>query len=198
MISLMRSTPLRVLTLLLLTASTAAAQEGGEPVNILAPKAGLMIWTLVIFGLLFFVLRRYAFPPITAAVEAREKALSDAIEGAKRDRDEAARLLAEQRQQIEAARNEAQRFIADGRAAGEKIRADMVEQTRHQQQELIDRARRDIEGERDRAIAELRREAVELAIAGASKVIEKNLDDQSNRRLVEGFLASIGTGKVKS
>jgi len=194
----MRSTLLRALTLLAISASSAAAQEGGERVNILAPKAGLMIWTLIIFGLLFFVLRRYAFPPITAAVEAREQALNDAIEGAKRDRDEAARILAEQRAQIEAARTEAQRFIADGRAAGEKIRADMIEQTRQQQQELIDRARRDIEGERDRAIAELRREAVELAIAGAGKVIEKNLDDQSNRRLVEGFLASLATNSVKS
>jgi F-type H+-transporting ATPase subunit b len=194
----MRSTLFRALTLLAITASSAAAQEAGERVNILAPKAGLMIWTLLIFALLYFVLRRYAFPAITAAVEAREKALNDAIEGAKRDRDAAALLLTEQRAQIEAARTEAQRFIADGRAAGEKIRLDMIEQTRQQQQELIDRARRDIEGERDRAIAELRREAVELAIAGAGKVIEKNLDDQSNRRLVEGFLASIGSGKVRS
>jgi F-type H+-transporting ATPase subunit b len=194
----MRSTLFRALTLLAITASSAAAQEAGERVNILAPKAGLMIWTLLIFALLYFVLRRYAFPAITAAVEAREKALNDAIEGAKRDRDAAALLLTEQRAQIEAARTEAQRFIADGRAAGEKIRLDMIEQTRQQQQELIDRARRDIEGERDRAIAELRREAVELAIAGAGKVIEKNLDDQSNRRLVEGFLASVGSGKVRS
>jgi len=194
----MRSTLLRALTLLATTASAAAAQEGGERVNILAPKAGLMIWTLVIFGLLFFVLRRYAFPAITGAVEAREKALADAIEGAKRDREEAARLLAEQQRQIEAARNEAQHFIAEGRAAGDKIRADMLEQTRQQQQELLDRARRDIEGERDRAIAQLRREAVDLAIAGAGKVIEKNLDDQSNRRLVESFLASVSSSKARS
>ena len=187
------------LMLLPLLAGRAAAQEaehGGG--GFLSPRGGLMIWTLIIFAVLYWILRRYAFPAITAAVEAREKALEEAIEGARRDREEAARLLAEQRQQIEAARNEAQRFIADGRAAGEKIRADMVEQTRQQQQELIDRARRDIEGEKERAVADLRREAVELAIAGAGKVIEKNLDDQSNRRLVEGFLASIGTGKVKS
>ena len=193
----MRRTLLRALTLLATAASTAGAQE--EPKGgILTPHGGLMVWTLVIFGLLYFVLRQYAFPAITAAVEAREKALEDAIEGARRDRAEAAALLEEQRRQIEAARTEAQRFIADGRAAGEKIRADMVEQTREQQQELIERARRDIAGEKERAIAELRREAVELAIAGAGKVIEKNLDDQANRRLVEGFLASIGSGKVKS
>ncbi|HWJ24774.1 MAG TPA: F0F1 ATP synthase subunit B [Gemmatimonadaceae bacterium] len=192
----MRMTLLRALILLSTTASTAAAQEAKG--GILSPRGGLMVWTLLIFGLLYFVLRRYAFPPIMAAVEAREKALEAAIEGAKRDREEAARLLAEQRQQIEAARADAQRFIVEGRAAGEKIRADMLEQTRQQQQELLERARRDIGAEKERAIADLRREAVDLAIAGAGKVIEKNLDEQSNRRLVESFLASLATNSVKS
>ena len=67
----------------------------------------------------------------------------------------------------------------------------MLEETRAQQQELLERARRDIEGEKNRAIAELRREAVDLALVGASKVIERNLDDAGNRRLVEQFLSSI-------
>lgn len=187
----MRMTLLRALTLLLSAASTAAAQEAEERVNILAPKAGLMIWTLVIFGILFLILKRFVFPPLTAAVEARERALEDAIEGAKRDREEAARILAEHRRQIEAARSEAQRYIAEGRATGEKMRNDLLEQARQQQQDLVERARRDIESEKERAIADLRREAVDLAIAGASRVIEKNLDDQANRRLVEGFLATL-------
>lgn len=193
----MYKTLLGALTLLTTGASTAAAEEAAKG-GILTPRGGLMVWTLLIFAGLYFILRRYAFPPIVAAVEAREKALEAAIEGAKRDRDEAARLLAEQRQQIEAARADAQRFIVEGRAAGEKIRADMLAQTHQQQQELLERARRDIEAEKERAIADLRREAVDLAIAGAGKVIEKNLDDQSNRRLVEGFLASLATNSVKS
>jgi F-type H+-transporting ATPase subunit b len=71
------------------------------------------------------------------------------------------------------------------------MRADLLEQTHLQQAELLERARRDIDAERDRAIADLRREAVDLALAGASKVIERNLDDAGNRRLVEQFLASI-------
>lgn len=62
---------------------------------------------------------------------------------------------------------------------------------------MLDRARREIEAEKDNAIAELRREAIDLAIAGASKVIEKNLDDQSNRKIVESFLASIPIGAAK-
>jgi len=119
---------------------------------------------------------------------------SDSIAAAKADRDEAARLLAEHRAAIESARGEAQKMIAEGRAVGEKMRSDMIEETRAQQQDMLERARREIEGEKNRAIAELRREAVDLAIAGASKVIEANLDDASNRNIVEKFLSSIPTG----
>ena len=67
----------------------------------------------------------------------------------------------------------------------------MLEETRKQQQELLERARRDIDAERAAAIADLRREAVGLAIAAAGKVIEKNLDDAQNKKLVEGYLAGL-------
>ena len=185
---------LRPLALLLLSATPLAAQEeGGGKVNLLDPHSGLMIWTLIIFLVLLVILSRFAFKPLIAAVAAREQSLQDALEGATRDREEAALLLAEQRRQLEAARGEAQRFIADARATAEKMRADLLEQTRMQQQELLERARRDIEGEKDKAIAALRREAVDLAIAGAGKVIERNLDDAGNRQLVESFLASLST-----
>src|SRR5215211_7413291 len=176
--------------LLLLIQEGEAAAEGAKE-GLLTPHGGLMFWTLLIFLAVWFILAKFAFKPITAAVEAREKALEDAIAGAKTDREEAAKILAEHRRQIEAARGDAQKMIAEGRAIGDKLRAEMIEETRAQQQEMLERARREIEGEKVRAIAELRREAVDLAIAGASKVIEKNLDDDSNRRIVESFLASI-------
>jgi len=192
--ALLRALPL--LAASLLAATPAFAQEGEERVNLLEPHAGLMFWTLLIFIVLLVVLSRFAFKPLTAAVAARERALEEAISGAKRDREEAAKLMEEQRRQLAEARNEAQRYIAEGRAMGEKMRADMLEETRLQQQELLDRARRDIDAEKERAIAELRREAVDLAIAGASKVIERNLDDQANRALVEAFLSSLSTAKA--
>ncbi|HEU5186406.1 MAG TPA: F0F1 ATP synthase subunit B [Gemmatimonadaceae bacterium] len=190
----------RLLSILALTfaALPAAAQEAAheEPKRgLLDPHAGLMFWTLLIFVALWLLLRKFAFPAIFAAVEAREKALEDAIAGAKRDREEAAKLLEEHRRQIDAARADAQRLIADGAKAGEKIRAEMVEAARLQQQEILDRARQEIGAERDRAIAELRREAVELAIRGASKVIEQNLDDEANRKIVEDFLTDLQKAK---
>ncbi|HEY0929403.1 MAG TPA: F0F1 ATP synthase subunit B [Gemmatimonas sp.] len=176
----------------LLIATPALANEAqGGAVNLLEPKAGLMFWTLVIFALLFVVLAKFAFKPLFAAVEAREKALEDAIEGAKRDRAAAEASLAQQRAELEKARNEAQSIIADSRATAEKMRADLLAQTKQQQEEMIEQARRAIESEKANAIADLRREAVDLAIAGASRVIEQNLDSAGNRKIVESFLASL-------
>ena len=174
----------------------AAAEH--ETYSVTDIRLNLMFWTAVTFIAAFLVLRKYAFPPMFKAVEAREKALEEAIEGAKRDRDAAAALLAEQQKQLDAARGEAQKFMADARGASEKVRAEMLEQTRKEQGDLLERARRDIEQEREKAIAQLRREAVELAILGASKAIEESLDTDKNRKLVENYLSSIGTNKVTS
>jgi len=178
---------------LMLTATPAMASEAAEgaPVDLLAPSTGVMAWTLIIFLLLLFVLSKFAFKPLFAAVEAREQALRDAIEGAKRDRAETEAALAQQRAQLEAARSEAQQIVADSRATAEKMRSDLLAQTKQQQEEMIEQARRAIEGEKAAAIADLRKEAVDLAIAGASRVIEQNLDSAGNRTIVESFLASL-------
>lgn len=155
-----------------------------------------MVWTLLIFGLVWFILSRFAFPRITEAVRKREQALQEAIDAAQRDREESSRLLDEQRRAVAQARDEAQRIIAEGRAAGEQVRSKMLEDTHAEQAELLDRARREIGAARDRAIADLRREAVDLAIAGASRVIERNLDDATNRQLVDRYLSSIPASRI--
>lgn len=169
----------------------AAQAEHAEPPKLLNANGGLMFWTLIIFLVTLFVLTKFAFKPITKAVEAREKALEDAIEGAKRDRDEAARLLEEHKKLVAQAHADAQRFVVEGRAAGEKVRTEILEQAHREQQQVLDRARQEIESERQQAMVELRRDTVNLAVRGASKVIEKNLDDETNRRVVESFLASL-------
>ena len=179
----------------MLTLALAIVQEhaaaGEAPPGLMDLRLNLMFWTLVIFGVLFWILKRKVVPVILGAVEAREKALAAAIEAAKKDRDEAARLLEEHKASIESARDEAQKLIAEARGISEKSKADMLERTRQEQQEMLERARRDIANERDKAIAELRREAVDLAIAGAAKVIEQNLDGDKNRKIVENFLSSL-------
>jgi len=181
----------RSAVLLAAAATPAFAAEAEGPVNLLAPEWGLMFWTLIIFGLFAFVIAKFAIGPLTQAVAARELVLREALDAAQRDRAEAQKLLAEQKAQLDAARADAQKFIADGRAAAETMRADMLAETKQQQDELMGRARREIETEKTKAIAELRREAVDLALMGASKLIEKNLDDATNRKLVEDFLNTV-------
>ncbi len=178
---------------LMITATPAFAEEASG--GLLDPNPGVMVWTLIIFVLLFTVLAKFAFKPLFAAVEAREKALEDAIAAAQRDRAESEALLAQQRTQLEQARNEAQQIIAESRATAEKMRGDLIAQTKQQQEEMIENARRAIEGEKAAAIADLRKEAVDLAIAGASRVISQNLDSAGNRQIVESFLASLDGAK---
>jgi F-type H+-transporting ATPase subunit b len=188
-------TLLRSLVLVALTATPAFAQDP-EVKGLLDPNYGLMAWTLIVFIVLFAILGWKAYPQILAAVEAREKALEDTIQAAKNDRDEAAKLLAEHRAALDASRGEAQKIIVDARNAAERVRAELIEQAHAEQASMLARARQEIENEKTKAIAALRREAVDLAIAGASKVIEKNLDQPSNRELVEKFLASVTTKAV--
>lgn len=177
-----------------LIALPLAAQDMPQS-GLMRPEPGLMIWTFLIFVIVLGILAWKAYPAILGAVEAREKALNDAIENARKDREAAAAALAEQLKKLEQTRDEAQKMIAEGRAAGEKVRLDVMAQAKAEHDAMLERARTEIGAERDRAVLELRREAVELSIRGASKVLEKNLDDASNRKLVDEFLATIPAAK---
>jgi F-type H+-transporting ATPase subunit b len=189
----MRSS-LSALALLTVAATPALAEEAAAKApGLLDPHYGLMTWTIGIFVVLMIGLRVFAWGPILDAVNGREQALRDAMAAAERDRAEAARLVAEQKAAIEAARTEAQRFIAEGRATAEAMRGEMLEQTRLQQAELLERARKEIESEKGKAIDELRKEAVDLALAGAGRLIGQKLDGAADRALVEQYLASLGT-----
>lgn len=186
------------LSLFLATATSLLAQEGhaaAEGGSLLDPKVGLMVWTLLIFILLLVVLSKVAYKPLLEAVEAREAALEKALGDAKRDRDEAATLLAEQQKALAEARAEMQKALNDGRTAAESLRTEMLEKVKAEGADMLDRTRREMQAEKENAVAELRREAIELAISGASKVIGRNLDSATDRALVESFLSGLDTPK---
>ena len=186
------------LSLTLASATALLAQDehaAAESTNLLDPKAGLMVWTLLIFIFLLVVLSKFAYKPLLAAVEAREAALEKAITDAKRDRDDAAKLLAEQQKTLAETRADVQKVMADGRAAAESLRAEMIEKVKAEGADMLDRTRREMQAEKENAVAELRREAIDLAISGASKVIGRNLDSAMDRSLVESFLAGLDAPK---
>jgi F-type H+-transporting ATPase subunit b len=161
----------------------------------LTVEGGLMIWTVFIFLLLLFILKKFAWPAVLGAVEAREKALEQQLAEAERNRAEAAKLLEEHRRLLAEAKGQAHAIVVEARQLAEKERAVMLEKAKQEQEELLARARREIAAERDRAVAELRREAVDLSLAAASKLIEKRLDGETDRKLVLEYLASLDAGR---
>jgi F-type H+-transporting ATPase subunit b len=170
-----------------LAVTPAFAQEGG----LLDINEGLMVWTVLIFLLVLGILMWKAYPPILRAVEARERHIRELLEAAARDREEAEALLEEQRRERDAVRAQVQAMLAEGRSGAEKTREEILAEARREQQELLERSRRDIEREMERSMAELRLQVVDIAIAAASKLVQRNLNDDDNRRLVREFVEQI-------
>ena len=168
-----------------------STDEGGLPAPF-SPTLGLFIWTFVVFIPFLFLLSKFVFPMIVKATADREAAITQQLADAERMHGEAKAALEEQRQLLAGARGEAQALMAEARGASERERAASVEKTKVEQQEMLERARREIVAEKERAVAELRREAVDLAIAAAGKVIGQRLDANADRKLVEEYLGQIG------
>jgi F-type H+-transporting ATPase subunit b len=178
----------------LLQEAAHEAGGGGGPFSI---NPGLIIWTLVVFGILLVLLWRYAFPAILKSVEERERRIQKQLEEAERANAEAQRLLEEHKKQLAAARAEAQDILTKAKTVAQKEREALLAKAREEYEALLVRARNDINAEKEKALQELRREAVELSIAAASRVIEANLDTEANRRLVTEFLESLALSKEK-
>ena len=175
--------------LALASVKPALAQEGG----LLDINEGLMVWTILIFVLVLAILYKYAFPHILGAVEAREQQIRDLLAAAAKDRADAEQALEQHTRQLEETRTRIQELVAEGRTAGERVRDEIIAEARRQADEIVTRARRDVRQELDRARQELHVEAVDLALAAASKLVERNLDEEDNRRLVRTFLADLQT-----
>ncbi len=168
------------------------AEHGAEgPVGPFALEPGLIIWTWLIFGALFVLLWKFALPPIVRLTEERERKIKAELEQAEKRNAEAQALLEEHRKLLSGAREQARALLNEAKLVAQKEREDLLAKARREQEEMLERARREIRAERERAIAELRKEAVELSLAAASRLIEAKLDDQTDRRLVEEFLASL-------
>jgi len=170
-------------------AQEEGAEAGGNPLfNI---DIGLSIWTIVVFLALLWVLRRFAWKPILGALEAREKRIEEAIAAAARLREEAEQALVEHRRQLAQAREQAQHILAESRQAAERLGQEMEERARRESSEILERVQREIQREREQAIDALRREAVELAVAAAARLLHRNLNSESDRALVLAYLDSL-------
>src|SRR4051812_42184103 len=177
-----------MLALAAVPAVSAQEEHASGPLTV---EGGLMIWTVFVFLILLAILKKFAWPAILGAVEAREAALEQQLAEAERSRAEAAALLAEHRKLVADAKAQAHGILLEARQISERERAVALEKTKQEQDEMLARARREITAERDRAVADLRREAVDLSLAAASKLVGERLGSESDRKVVLDYLATL-------
>ena len=182
---------LSVLALAAPVLASEGAEAGGGGSALITPHIGLIFWTLVTFLLLLFLLSRFAWGPILSAMNAREEGIKGDLETARREREEALRLLEEHRALITLARKERADAVEAGRRDAERLKAEILDEARKQREQLMKQAEAQIDAGLRQARAGLKSEAADLAIYAAGKLMGKSLDDATQRRLVEDYLADL-------
>lgn len=173
-------------------ATTLRAAEGGGGGNaLIQPQFGTIFWTFVTFLILLFLLGKFAWKPLLAAVDAREKGIRDSLETARQQRDESQRILEEHKELLNQARRERAEAVEAGRRDAERVKGDILEEARRQREQLVKQTEGQIEARLRQARQEFKGEVASLAIQAAGKLLAKNLDDATQRRLVEEYIADL-------
>jgi F-type H+-transporting ATPase subunit b len=166
-----------------LIAQLSLLAAGGEGPGVADPLRSHWIWTWVIFSLVFLVLWKFAWKPLREQLESRENRIRETVEKAAQLKADAEILLEKHREQMDRAKADAQEIITEGRAAGGKVKKDAAEAGQIEAREMVERAKKEIELETKKALDELRREAVDLSLLAASRVLERSLEDDDHRKL---------------
>jgi F-type H+-transporting ATPase subunit b len=167
----------------------AEKSEGGS--FLVSPGVGLMIWTLILFGITMWVLSKVAFPKIQEALDKRAKTIADSIDTAERQRKESDELLAEYRSRLAEAREQADDIMARARKAAETAEHEAAAAGKEKREELVAAAKRDIEAETRRSLEQIRTEVADLTVLATEKVTRKSLTADDQKRLVEEALSEV-------
>jgi F-type H+-transporting ATPase subunit b len=158
---------------------------------------GLMIWTIICFGITFFVLRKYAFGPIQQLIDARREKIEQAIAEADNARQEARKLLEEHKQLIGQAKSEAEEILGEARRVGDAQRERVRQETEEDRQRRLEETRRQIEQATTQALGQIRDEIGKLSLLAAEKITRKTLTGDDQQRLIDEALAEIDFSELE-
>jgi len=172
----------------LVIAQSSGGSSSSSGNFLVSPNVGVMVWTLISFGITLLLLWRYAFPRITEGLDKRRRAIEESIEAAEQTRTEADRLLDEYRERLRVAREQSDEIVSRARQASERLHEDAKADAVRTREELMQRTRRDIEQETRRALEDIRKEVANLTVLATERVTRKSLDDDDHRRLIDEAL----------
>jgi F-type H+-transporting ATPase subunit b len=165
---------------------------------LISPNVGLMVWTIVVFLISLFILRKWVFPLIGEALDKRAKTIVGEIDSAAELRQEADTVLDEYRERLKEARAQAEEIVGRARQTAEVHEHEARERSQEILAEAAKRAERDIEAATKRALDDIRREVADLTIMATEKVVRKTLNDADQRRLVEEALSEMDLSGLSS
>jgi F-type H+-transporting ATPase subunit b len=154
---------------------------------------GLFIWTIVTFLVLLTLLAKFAWRPLLDALETRQSAIRKSLDDAQQAKEELERLHVESGQIIQRARNDAEAVIAQSRSDGDRLREELKQKARAEADHIVKNAERQIQLETSRALEQIRREAIDLSVMIASKIIKRNLSKEDNEKLIDDALKQVET-----
>lgn len=161
--------------------------------GLLRVDPGLLLWTVITFLVMMGILWKVAWRPIVDAMDARAEKVRFEIDNAERTRQEAEKLLAQHKAMMDNSRNEAAQIIAKGREEAERMKNEIVEKATAESRTIAERAKKEIELAKDKAIIDIKTEVVVLSTEIASKIINKNIKAEDQKALVEEALNKMGT-----
>ena len=149
------------------------------------PDPGLYIWTIATFLILLWLLAKFAWRPLLAALEQRQETIRKSLDDAQQAKQDLERLNAESRKILAEARVQAESILSQTRTDASRLRDELKQKAQSEAAGVIKNAERQIEMETQRALQQIRNEAVDLSVAIASKVLERNVTKEDNERLIE-------------
>jgi F-type H+-transporting ATPase subunit b len=164
---------------------------------LLSPQPGLMVWTLVMFLITLFILKRYVFGPLGQFLEARRTKIAEDLDQAESNRTESERLVGEYNSRLEEARRESDDLRERGRKDGERQGAEIVSAAQEQRERVLADANERIAAQTREASSQIRDEVAELAMMAAEKVTRRTLAGEEHKRLIEEALAEADLSKLK-
>ncbi|MFB9274613.1 F0F1 ATP synthase subunit B [Cohnella cellulosilytica] len=150
------------------------------------------VFAIVAFGILYWLLNRYAFGPLFGIMEKRREMIQEQLNSAEKNRAEADQFIEEQKQALQQARKEAYDIIEQARVTSSKQADDIVQTARNESTRIKEDALQEIETEKNKAVAALKAQVSGLSVLIASKIIEKQVDEQSQKELVDQYLQNVG------
>jgi F-type H+-transporting ATPase subunit b len=158
-------------------------------------NSGDIIFQLLMFIILLALLKKYAWGPLVGIMKQREDHIANEIEAAEKSRVEANKFLEETRQELKKAREDAQALIENAKKQGERQKDEIIAAARQEAERLKESAKAEINRQKEQAVAELREQVASLSVLIASKVIEKELSEQDQEKLIQDFIKEAGEGR---